>query len=287
VTDIHSDEGSGVPAEAGQPRPAAAVQHMNAAVGSDRPEAAAPHKKNVVVSVQDLRVRYRNGALGVLNVQFKVHEGQIVALFGPNGAGKTTSVRAVTGFLRSEAKVVRGKVELFGRDMTNCEPFKMTRAGSAFVPERRKVFPNLSVMENLNALGIRPARDRRAEVFDRIFALFPDLKVHRKQAAGRLSGGQRQMLAIASALVLEPRLLVIDEMTLGLHHSMQAPLFDAVKQISNSGTALIVVDESAGFVLSFADYCYLLNGGVVRDEGPASRFRGSELLAAGYVEAGQ
>src|SRR5215217_2380342 len=102
-----------------------------------------------MLSVEQLRVRYRNGALGVLDVSFAVDEGQVVALFGPNGAGKTTSVRAVSGFLKTEgAKVIGGRVELFGQKMTNKEPYEFTRAGVAFVPERRKVFPNMSVMEN-------------------------------------------------------------------------------------------------------------------------------------------
>jgi branched-chain amino acid transport system ATP-binding protein len=240
----------------------------------------------MILSAQHLRVRYRNGALGVLDVSFDVDEGQIVALFGPNGAGKTTSVRAVSGFLKTEgAKVISGRVELFGENMTNNEPHKMTRAGLAFVPERRKVFPNMSVMENLSALGKRPPRARRTEVYDRVFELFPVLRERRKQQAGRLSGGQRQMLAIARAIVSEPKLLIIDEMTLGLHHSMHAPLFEAVSQVAATGTAVVMVDESTGFALKAADHCYLINGGRIRDQGPAERFRGNELLAAGYVEA--
>ena len=236
----------------------------------------------MILDAQSLRVRYRNGALGALDVSFKVDRGQVVALFGPNGAGKTTSMRAISGFLKTEgAKVVGGRVELFGNDLTNSEPHRMTRHGVAFVPERRKVFPNLSVMENLTALGHRP----ESAFYDRIFTLFPMLATARKLAAGRLSGGQRQMLAIARALLSEPKLLIVDEMTLGLHHSMHAPLFDAVSEVASEGTAVILVDESTGFALQAADYCYLLSGGRVRDEGPAERFRGNELLAAGYVEA--
>jgi branched-chain amino acid transport system ATP-binding protein len=239
----------------------------------------------VILSAENLRVRYRNGALGILDVSFKVDEGQIVALFGPNGAGKTTSVRAVSGFLKTEgARVIGGRLELFGAKMTNKEPHEISRAGVAFVPERRKVFPNMSVMENLTALGTRPPRDRRDEVYERVFALFPVLRERRKQLAGRLSGGQRQMLAIGRALVGDPKLLIIDEMTLGLHHSMHARLFDVVAQVAATGTAILIVDESTGFALKAASYCYLLNGGQVRDEGDVEKFRGNELLAAGYVE---
>jgi branched-chain amino acid transport system ATP-binding protein len=169
--------------------------------------------------------------------------------------------------------------------MTGAEPHKTARQGVAFVPERRKVFSSLTVAENLDALGSRPPRARRNEVYDFIYTLFPILGERRRQLAGRLSGGQQQMLAIGRALMCEPKLLIVDEMTLGLHHSMHAPLFDAVKYIAANGTAVLVVDESTGFALEVSDYCYLIGSGRVRDEGPAERFRGNELLAAGYVEA--
>jgi branched-chain amino acid transport system ATP-binding protein len=238
----------------------------------------------VILSVKELRVRYRNGALGVLDASFGVEEGQIVALFGPNGAGKTTSVRGVSGFLRTEgARVTKGRVEVFGVDVTNSEPHQTARMGVALVPERRKVFPNLSVHENFMALGRLPRRSQRAAAFERIFELFPVLADRRRELAGRLSGGQQQMLAIGRALLHEPKLLIVDEMTLGLHHSMQPPLFDAVRRVAAEGTSVLMVDESTGFALEVADYCYLLAGGLVRDQGPPERFRGNELLAAGYV----
>jgi branched-chain amino acid transport system ATP-binding protein len=239
-----------------------------------------------VLEVKNLKVRYRNGAIGVRDVSFNVEPGKIVALFGPNGAGKTTSVRAASGFLRTEgARVIEGSVTLAGEDVTNLEPHRTSSRGVAFVPERNKVFPRLSVAENLSALGRRYSRSRRAELHDQVFDLFPVLKERRRELAGRLSGGQQQMLAIARGLVSEPSLLIVDEMTLGLHHSMHGPLFEAVRHISDSGTAVIIVDESTGFALRAASYCYLLVGGRVRAEGPSEQFRDSELVAAGYVEA--
>jgi branched-chain amino acid transport system ATP-binding protein len=107
------------------------------------------------------------------------------------------------------------------------------------------------------------------------------------QMAGSLSGGQQQMLALGRAMVMEPRLLIVDEMTLGLHHSMQPPLFDAVIRIASEGTAVLIVDESTGFALEVAQHCYLIGAGHVIDEGPAEKFRGSELLVAGYTDAEQ
>ena len=237
------------------------------------------------LSAEGLKVRYRNGALGIVDVSLSVEVGQVVALFGPNGAGKTTTVNAISGFLRSEgARVVDGSVTVFGVDVTNKEPHFVHRLGLATVPERKKVFPALTVAENLRALGHLPSRQRRKEVYDRLYALFPALAAKRSDLAGKLSGGQQQMLAIARSLVCEPKILIIDELTLGLHHSLHEPLFEVVSRIASEGTAVMLVDESTGFALEAADHCYRLGAGVVKDSGPSARFRGSELLAAGYVE---
>jgi branched-chain amino acid transport system ATP-binding protein len=235
------------------------------------------------LSAEGLKVRYRNGALGIVDVSLSVEVGQVVALFGPNGAGKTTTVNAISGFLRSEgARVVDGSVTVFGVDVTNKEPHFVHRLGLATVPERKKVFPALTVAENLRALGHLPSRQRRREVYDRLYALFPALAAKRSDLAGKLSGGQQQMLAIARSLVCEPK--IIDELTLGLHHSLHEPLFEVVSRIASEGTAVMLVDESTGFALEAADHCYRLGAGVVKDSGPSDCFRGSELLAAGYVE---
>ncbi|WP_166459582.1 ABC transporter ATP-binding protein [Amycolatopsis pithecellobii] len=241
----------------------------------------------VVAELSEVAVRYSNGALGVERISFEVRAGQIVALFGPNGAGKTTSVRALCGFLRSEqTRIERGRVTLLDRDVTGLEAHKIARMGVSFVPERDKVFANLTVADNLRAAGDLP-RQRQAlhDRLDQVFELFPALADLSRQAAGQLSGGQQQMLALGRAVLRHPRLLVVDELTLGLHHSLHEPLFDALQRITRNGTAVIVVDESAGFSLDVAHHCYLLVGGVVRDSGPPEKFRGSELLAAGYVEA--
>src|SRR5438105_12579625 len=240
-----------------------------------------------ILTAENLRVRYRNGALGILDVSFQVAPGKIVGLFGPNGAGKTTSVRAVAGFLRTEgARIIQGRVTVGGRDVTNQEPHRQARLGVAFVPERNKVFTNLSVAENLAAMSGLPAAARRAELHDFIYSLFPVLAERRRDYAGRLSGGQRQMLALARAIIRDPKVLIVDEMTLGLHHSVQPPLFEAVRKVASQGAAVVLVDERTGFALEASDYCYILAAGRVQAEGPSSKFLGSELIAAGYVEAG-
>jgi branched-chain amino acid transport system ATP-binding protein len=208
----------------------------------------------------------------------------LVAIFGGNGAGKTTSIRAVTGFLRAEkARVISGSIKIFDQEVANWETDRTSRLGVALVPERRKVFPRLTVSENLAAVGNLPDRKRRAEVLAKVIDLFPILAERRYQLAGGLSGGQQQMLAIGSALMSEPRLLVIDEVTLGLHFSVHEALYRVIRHVADSGTTVLVVDESAGVALDVSDYCYILSGGTVVDEGPPDRFRGNELLAAGYV----
>jgi branched-chain amino acid transport system ATP-binding protein len=238
-----------------------------------------------MLQVRNICVRYQNGALGIIDVSFAVQPGQIVALFGGNGAGKTTSVRAVSGFLRTEhTRVIRGAITLEGRNVTNWEPQRVSKLGVSLVPEREKVFPNLTVHDNLEALDHRLPAAVRRELLDRVHALFPTLLERRRELAGRLSGGQQQMLAIARSVLSRPRYLLLDELTLGLHRSVQPALFDAVARIAADGAGVILVDESAALTLERASYCYLLRNGHVIDEGPAERFRGNELLAAGYVE---
>jgi branched-chain amino acid transport system ATP-binding protein len=257
----------------------------------DRPAAAparlaAPSAGEPILAAENLRLRYANGALGILDISFQVAAGQIVGLFGPNGAGKTSTVRAVAGFLRTEgARVTRGRVILAGEEVTNREPHRQARLGVSLVPERNKIFPSLSVADNLAALGRPPRGARRAALNDFVFSLFPVLVERRRELAGRLSGGQRQMLALGRAILSDPKVLLVDEMTLGLHHSIQPPLFDAIGQVAAAGTAVVIVDESAGLALGIADYCYILSAGKMHEHGPAQNFRGRELATAGYVDA--
>jgi branched-chain amino acid transport system ATP-binding protein len=256
--------------------------------GSPRPDdpAGPGPAAAAVVNVEGLQVRYRNGAIGVVAVDLQVADRQFVAVFGPNGAGKTTTMRAISGFLRGEKVRISGSVEVLGHQVAGWEPHRISKLGLAFIPERRKIFPNLSVAQNLAAVGRRPSRAQTAELHERIFGLFPDIKDRRSEAAGRLSGGQRQMVAIGRGLMCQPRVLIVDELTLGLHHGLHGALYEAMRKVADTGTAVIVVDESTGAALEFVDHCYLLGTGVVKDSGGPAKFRGSELLAAGYVEAG-
>jgi branched-chain amino acid transport system ATP-binding protein len=238
-----------------------------------------------VLAVENLAVRYKNGALGIQDVSLQVARGSVVALLGPNGAGKTTTVRAITGFMKSEgAKVVRGSVRFEGTRIDGCEPHSAAGAGIAFVPERSKIFPNLTVSENLLVRGKQPPPARRQELFTEVWELFPMLAERRRTLAGRLSGGQQQMLAIAHAIISDPKLLVIDEMTLGLHPGLHEPLFDTISRLAERGTSLLVVDEATHFALQASQYTYVMVSGRVLREGPSADFT-PDLVARSYVAA--
>ncbi len=183
--------------------------------------------------------------------------------------------------------MVKGSIRLDGTDVTGWEPHRLSRLGIAALPERNKVFKNLSVREHLTSAGLHRGRAERDAAIEFGLTLFPILRERFKQSAGRLSGGQQQMLAMASALAGCPKLLIVDEMTLGLHPSLQPVLFSALRTIASNGTAVLVVDESTSHALETADYCYLIQGGYIVLEGPPDTFRGSELVASGYLGDGE
>jgi branched-chain amino acid transport system ATP-binding protein len=236
-----------------------------------------------VLVAEEIAVRYGSGALAIDGVNITVEPGTIVAVLGPNGAGKTTTLRAMSGFLRSEtARVNRGRVLWNDRDVTGLEPHQMARLGIAAIPERHKIFANLSVFENLCALKVRHKSSRQAGI-ERVVDMFPFLAERMKSSAGLLSGGQQQMLAIARGLLLEPQVLMIDEMTLGLHPSIHGQLFDVARKIADSGTGVLIVDEGTTGAVNHADYVYVLSGGRVRAHGRSGDFRDLEILEGLYL----
>jgi branched-chain amino acid transport system ATP-binding protein len=240
----------------------------------------------MLLKAENLALRYHNGALGIEDVSIEVDEGQVVALIGANGAGKTTTCRALSGFLRTEdMKIVRGTVVFDGTDVTGWEPHRLAKAGVSAVPERNKVFPNLSVREHFISAGLHRSHAEREEMLEFGLELFPKIRDRMQQSAGKLSGGEQQMVAIIRALVNRPRLLIVDEMTLGLHASLRAPLFAALKTIAAQGTACLVIDESTSHTVTNAQYCYLLEGGRTTRQGQASAFANTDLLDLGYASA--
>jgi branched-chain amino acid transport system ATP-binding protein len=213
----------------------------------------------VILSVEQLQVAY-GGIRAVKGIDLKVEQGELVCLIGANGAGKTTTLRAITGLVRAAA----GTVRYDGTDITRLKPHEIARRGLALVPEGRGVFAQLTIEENL-AMGAYARSDSAAVATDveRMFALFPRLKERRRQTAGTLSGGEQQMLAIARALMSRPKLLLLDEPSMGLAPLMVEKIFDVVRTIASEGVTLLLVEQNARLALEISRRGYVLEGGLV------------------------
>ncbi len=212
-----------------------------------------------LLSIEQLQVAY-GGIRAVKGIDLKVEQGELVCLIGANGAGKTTTLRAITGLVRAAA----GTVRYDGTDITRLKPHEIARRGLALVPEGRGVFAQLTIEENL-AMGAYARNDSRAVASDveRVFTLFPRLKERRKQTAGTLSGGEQQMLAIARALMSRPKLLLLDEPSMGLAPLMVEKIFDVVRTIASEGVTLLLVEQNARLALEISRRGYVLEGGLV------------------------
>jgi branched-chain amino acid transport system ATP-binding protein len=232
-----------------------------------------------LLDVRDLQVAY--GRTTVLHgVSLTVAAGERVALLVTTAAGKSTLLRAVSGVLRPS----RGTVHLDGDDVTGERPAKLVRAGLVQMPGGRATFPGLTVAENLRIGAITvPSADRAARV-DEVVALFPILGERLGQLAGSLSGGQQQQLALARALMPRPRVLLIDELSLGLAPTVVADLLDVLERLRSEGMAVVLVEQHVDLALEVADRAYFLERGEVRFEGPAPDLRGrTDLLRAVFL----
>ena len=212
-----------------------------------------------LLSIEQLQVAY-GGIRAVKGIDLKVEQGELVCLIGANGAGKTTTLRAITGLVRAAA----GTVRYDGTDITRLKPHEIARRGLALVPEGRGVFAQLTIEENL-AMGAYARNDSKAVASDveRVFTLFPRLKERRRQTAGTLSGGEQQMLAIARALMSRPKLLLLDEPSMGLAPLMVEKIFDVVRTIASEGVTLLLVEQNARLALEISRRGYVLEGGLV------------------------
>jgi branched-chain amino acid transport system ATP-binding protein len=227
-----------------------------------------------LLRVEKLEVVYHRAITAVQGISLTVRVGQIVAILGTNGAGKSTTLRAISGFLGiDDARVTDGSVTYDGRRIENRPPNEITRLGIVLVPERDKVFPNLTVAENLTAPFAPSVRERGATQ-DFAYHAFPGLADLRHRQAGLLSGGERQMLAIASALVCRPQLLLIDELSLGLAPAIVNDLTARLLQIRRElGLTMVIVEQNAAVALAVADYGYVLENGRCVLDGDSSRLR--------------
>jgi branched-chain amino acid transport system ATP-binding protein len=234
-----------------------------------------------LLHVEKLEVVYHRTITAVQGINLLAYAGQIVAILGTNGAGKSTTLRAISGFLGlDDARVTDGSVTFNGRRIENRPPNETTRLGIALVPERDKVFPNLTVAENLTA----PSARKRGGSDDFIYDVFPRLSELRHRIAGLLSGGERQMLAISSALVCRPQLLMIDELSLGLAPAivddLRARLIQIRKQL---GLTMVIVEQNAAVALSIADYGYVLENGRCVLDGDSARLRAHDDIREFYL----
>lgn len=233
----------------------------------------------VALTISNLRVKY--GAIEALKgVDIVVHEGSIVALLGANGAGKTTTLRTISGLVPAYS----GSIEFYGKPIHTLEPEKIAGLGIAQSPEGRQVFRDLTVEENLR-VGAFTVKNRKqiAANFERVYGYFPVLKTRRKQIASTLSGGEQQMLAIGRALMSSPKILLLDEPSLGLAPLIVQDIMRIVKEIASEGTTVIIVEQNAAQTLKIADYAYVLEVGTLTMQGPAAELANDPKLIQAYL----
>lgn len=235
--------------------------------------------EKIALSIKGLKVRY--GAIAVLKgIDMVVREGEVVALLGANGAGKTTTLRKISGLIEAEA----GSILFYGRDITKLEPEKIAQVGIAQSPEGRQVFRDLTVEENLK-VGAFTVKDSKQidKNFERVYKYFPILRERKKQIASTLSGGEQQMLAIARALMSSPKIILLDEPSLGLAPLIVQDIMNIVKEIKEEGTTVIIVEQNAAQTLKIADYAYVLELGIINTYGRAEELRNDPRLIEAYL----
>ena len=231
----------------------------------------------MILKVDDIHVYY--GAIhAVKGVSFEVQEGEIVALIGANGAGKSTILKTVSGLMHPRS----GKIEFMGQDITHTDAFKLVRHGLAHVPEGRRIFLQMSVQENLE-MGAYTQKDVSKEDLDMVFDLFPRLKERRKQIAGTLSGGEQQMLAMSRALMSHPKLMMLDEPSMGLAPILVDQIFSIIKQLHKAGTTILLVEQNASKALDVADRAYVLETGGITLSGTGMELSNSDDVKKAYL----
>ena len=234
---------------------------------------------DVVLELKDVHTYY--GAIHALKgISITVRKGEIVTLIGANGAGKSTTLRSINGLNHPR----QGTISFEGTDITRTAPHDVVKMGISQSPEGRRLFPRMSVMENLEMGGFqRTDRHLFKEDIDRVFHLFPRLEERRSQKAGTLSGGEQQMCAIGRALMARPKLLMLDEPSMGLAPILVEKIFEIVHEINEQGTPILLVEQNALMALDAADRGYVLETGRVALEGPAKELRQNEQVRKTYL----
>ena len=235
--------------------------------------------ENLALEIKNLTVSY--GSIKALKgIDIKVYEGKIVALLGSNGAGKTTTLKTISGIVNSES----GDIEFYGKKISNLAPEKISKMGIVQSPEGRQIFPDITVEENLRigAFTLKSKKEIQRN-FERVYKYFPILENRKKQMAGTLSGGEQQMLAIGRALMASPKVLLLDEPSLGLAPLIVKDIFNIVKEINKEGTTVLIIEQNALQTLKISDYAYVLEVGEIHMEGEAQVIMKDSRLIEAYL----
>ncbi|NME96116.1 ABC transporter ATP-binding protein [Clostridium cochlearium] len=220
------------------------------------------------------------GIKAVTNINMEINKGEIAGLIGPNGAGKTSMLKTISGLVKGKS----GKIKYLNVDISNFSPSQIVKLGMAHVPEGRRIFANMSVMENLEmGAYTRKNKNEIKEDYEKIFERFPRLKERRNQMAGTLSGGEQQMLAMGRALMLRPKLILLDEPSMGLAPILVDEIFSIIKDINKSGTTVLLVEQNANMALSIANRAYVIQTGKIVLEGKASDLLKDETVKNKYL----
>jgi branched-chain amino acid transport system ATP-binding protein len=232
-----------------------------------------------MLKIEGLSISY--GVIpAVKNLNIEVKQGEVVSLIGTNGSGKTTTLRGISGIVKAK----EGKILYQGTDLTKIEPHKIVEMGISHVPEGRGVFPDLTVLENLKmGAFIRKDKDGIKKDMEEIFHLFPRLEERKSQLAGTLSGGEQQMLAIGRALMARPKLLLLDEPSMGLAPIIVKEIFHIIKKINKEGTTVLLVEQNANMALSVAHRGYVLETGEIVAQGTVEELQNNDLIRKIYL----
>jgi branched-chain amino acid transport system ATP-binding protein len=234
---------------------------------------------NILLKVKSLKVAY-GGIQAVKGVDFEVHEGELVSLIGSNGAGKTTTMKAITGSL----PISDGDIEYLGKSIRGQGPWDLVKQGLAMVPEGRGVFTRMTILENLQ-MGAY-IRDDKADILadiDKVFTIFPRLKERKDQLAGTMSGGEQQMLAMGRALMSRPKVLLLDEPSMGLAPIMVDKIFEVVRDVYAQGVTVLLVEQNASRALAIADRGYVMDSGLITMTGDAKTMLTDPKVRAAYL----
>jgi branched-chain amino acid transport system ATP-binding protein len=232
-----------------------------------------------LLKVNDINVYYGN-IQALKGISLEVNEGEIVTLIGANGAGKSTLLKTLSGLLKPKT----GTIEYLGNSISGKQPQSIVKAGISHVPEGRRVFANMSVEENLE-LGAYLRKDKKEirKDMEKVYELFPRLLERRKQLSGTLSGGEQQMLAMGRAIMAKPKLLLLDEPSMGLAPLMVKNIFQIIEQINSEGTTILLVEQNANMALSIANRAYVIETGRVVVSGSAAELQSSEQIKQAYL----